>query len=369
MMTPAQLAAYQLRVNAWALAYASYQASARRNCLRIQPPTHPSWICSGGMLDPDLSRYTLNGTQASANFTWSIGSGTLPPGVTLDDLGHNTLNQAIAELGGTPTVPGKYSFRVQAASGSTVLALNDTLSVFGLVNPALPDATIGTPYSAQLTAAGGTDPVTFSGSAPAGLTLASDGTVGGMPTPSGDFTFDVTMTDAEGGVCTQSVTIKVTGGCPDWSTMNWDMVNFLGLGSASGIVSAFGDSFQFDLHGANDGSSSAPAQIHGSLVYTGPSAHLTLTLNLTKNGASGSSTVVIYVLQDGVPILGLLANGFSYPLGNSAHNFTVGAGVASVIEVQTFDTWGYIMIAGAGIPMIPFPEGWLQGSATISCIP
>src|ERR1035438_10213067 len=134
MMTPAEQVALQARVNEWALAYAKQQASARRNCLRIQPPTHPSWICSGGMLDPDLSRYTLNGTQASANFTWSIGSGTLPPGVTLDDLGHNTFNQAIAELGGTPTVPGKYSFTVQAASGSAVISLNDTLAVFGLTN-------------------------------------------------------------------------------------------------------------------------------------------------------------------------------------------------------------------------------------------
>jgi hypothetical protein len=167
------------------------------------------------MLDPNLSRYTLNGTFAAFNVNWSIGSGTLPPGVTLDDLGHNTSNQAIAELGGTPTVPGKYSFIVQASTSMGLISLNDTLSVFGLISTSLPDATVGTPYSEQLTTAGGTDPVTFTAPTPAalppGLTLASDGTITGTPTAGGNFSFNVSIRDAEGGVCVEKVTINVPG--------------------------------------------------------------------------------------------------------------------------------------------------------------
>ena len=327
MMTPAEQVAWQARVNEWALAYAKQQASARRNCLRIQPPTHPSWICSGGMLDPDLSRYTLNGTQASANFTWSIGSGTLPPGVTLDDLGHNTFNQAIAELGGTPTVPGKYSFTVQAASGSTVFSLNDTLSVFGLVNPALPDATIGTPYSEQLTAAGGTDPVTFSGSAPAGLTLASDGTVSGMPTSSGDFTFDVTMTDAQGGVCVQSVTISVKS-VLDWKLLVWDQYTpFYIAVPPSG--SGSGDSFFVDATG-EAGNSVGFQGVHASLTYTGPSVNCILTINFTAWWTG--SNLGIGVFQDGVLKLQILA--YFGAIGIQTYPFTINAGISSLIEVK-----------------------------------
>lgn len=291
-MTPAQLAAYQLRVNAWALAYAQKQASARRNCLRVIPPTHPSWMCLGTMLDPNLSRYTLNGTLASANVNWSIGSGTLPPGVTLDDLGHNLSNQAIAELAGQPTTPGKYSFTVQAVTGSAGISLNDTLSVFGLISTSLPDATVGTLYTAQLTTAGGTDPVTFSVDPvmiPAWLTVSGSGEITGTPGPTDagiDFSFDVTMTDAEGGVCTQNVTIKVTGGCPDWNAMVWappssyncvftpaPSGNFISIlyNNSSGLVGAgFQNASEIQVAGPCN------CNIHVSVAAQSPGVHFTI---------------------------------------------------------------------------------------------
>jgi hypothetical protein len=68
-----------------------------------------------------------------------------------------------------------------------------------IVAPAsLPDSTVGAAYNQTIMAAGGTSPYAFaitSGSLPAGLTLASDGTLSGTPTAGGTFDFIVTATD------------------------------------------------------------------------------------------------------------------------------------------------------------------------------
>ena len=67
--------------------------------------------------------------------------------------------------------------------------------------PALPDGTMGQPYSQTFTATGGafSPPFTWalsSGSLPSGLTLSPDGTVAGTPTQTGTFDFTVQMTDS-----------------------------------------------------------------------------------------------------------------------------------------------------------------------------
>jgi hypothetical protein len=62
---------------------------------------------------------------------------------------------------------------------------------------ALPNGTVGTSYSAQISASGGTSPYTFSktGTLPTGLTLSSAGLLSGTPTAAGTYTFTVTATD------------------------------------------------------------------------------------------------------------------------------------------------------------------------------
>jgi hypothetical protein len=65
----------------------------------------------------------------------------------------------------------------------------------------LPAATAGTFYSQAITATGGTSPYGYavtSGALPDGLSLATDGTLSGTPTASGDFPVTVTATDAHG---------------------------------------------------------------------------------------------------------------------------------------------------------------------------
>src|SRR5215471_15863947 len=69
----------------------------------------------------------------------------------------------------------------------------------------LPDGTVGTPYSATLTATGGTAPYTWtllSGSLPPGLSLSGAGVISGTPTTAGTYTFTLKVVDASGQTAT-----------------------------------------------------------------------------------------------------------------------------------------------------------------------
>jgi len=78
----------------------------------------------------------------------------------------------------------------------------------------LPAGTVGTAYSATLTATGGTAPYTFkvtSGTLPTGLTLSTAGAISGTPTTSGTSSFTVQVTDSEAApkTATANLSIKI----------------------------------------------------------------------------------------------------------------------------------------------------------------
>ncbi len=82
--------------------------------------------------------------------------------------------------------------------------------VFGTT--VLPSGTQGITYVTSLAASGGTGPLTHtlaSGSLPAGITLAADGTLSGVPDESGTFDFTVSATDANACLADQAYTLDV----------------------------------------------------------------------------------------------------------------------------------------------------------------
>src|SRR5208282_1482978 len=145
-----------------------------------------------------------------APYTFSIVSGSLPPGLTL-----NTSTGAIT---GTPTTAGTYNFTAQVVDSQGNTA---TSSCSIVVSPALTlscptgMAQVGVAYSSALVASGGVAPYTFSiisGSLPPGLTLnTSTGAITGTPTTVGTYAFTAQVVDSQGNTATSNCSIVVSG--------------------------------------------------------------------------------------------------------------------------------------------------------------
>ena len=146
--------------------------------------------------------------------TWSISSGTLPPGVALD------ANTGL--ISGTPTAAGQFDFQVLAkvnADGRSdtkglAIVVREPVSIAAaepFSDLRLATSEVAAPFEAMLVASGGTGTYTWSltaGSLPSGLTFA-EGAISGTPRVSGSFPFTVTVTDSEGRVANLPTRIVV----------------------------------------------------------------------------------------------------------------------------------------------------------------
>ena len=137
---------------------------------------------------------TITAADGTPPYSCSISSGTLPAGLTLTG----------CTIGGTPTAAGSSPITIKVTdSGSPAqnATQNDTLVISPAVlvlTGTLPNGTVGTPYSATITASGGTTPYSCSisaGTLPAGLTLTGC-IITGTPTTAGSSPITVKVTDA-----------------------------------------------------------------------------------------------------------------------------------------------------------------------------
>ena len=77
---------------------------------------------------------------------------------------------------------------------------------------ALPNGSAGQAYNQALSQTGGTNPCTYAvtlGSLPPGLSLSAAGVISGVPTATGNYSFEVTVTDLNGCTGTQNYTIII----------------------------------------------------------------------------------------------------------------------------------------------------------------
>jgi hypothetical protein len=159
---------------------------------------------------------TLTATGGTGPYTFTVLSGTLPPGMTLSPGG---------VLSGTPTAIGSTTVSIQATDTNgcpAVITYTITISpaacpVITITPPTLPNGTVGVAYTQTLTASGGTAPYTFAvvgGVLPAGLTLTPGGVLSGTPTTARASTVSIRATDGNGCPAIITYTITILTGVP-----------------------------------------------------------------------------------------------------------------------------------------------------------
>lgn len=176
-------------------------ARNRRICLSDLSQT---LLCSG-------SDYigTIDATCVSTPVVFSLVAGALPTGLTLE-----TIAVRQARISGNTTDLGDFNFTLRAQTTNNTVDKSYFLTVLGIVEDTLPDATQNLAYSQALSGNGGTAPYLFEitvGSLPDGLTMNGAGLISGTPSLSATSeTFTVVITSSEGISCPKQFTLTVS---------------------------------------------------------------------------------------------------------------------------------------------------------------
>ncbi len=194
----------------------------------------------------------LTATGGVTPYTWSVVSGNLPSGLTL--------NSSTGVISGAPSGGGTTNFTVQvtdAQSNIAIQSLNVTITPavpLSISTTSLPNGTAGQSYSAPITAIGGVYPYTWSvtaGRIPDGLTLNSNtGVLSGTPQNVGQSSFTVQVVDSETPQVTATQTLSLT-------------INTPGGNGNPGLLNG---NYAFYMNGFN---SSGPWTLAGSFIADG----------------------------------------------------------------------------------------------------
>lgn len=337
--------------------------------ITISPATVP-----GGTVGTPYAGATLSGSGGTAPYSYAVTSGALPTGLTLSTGG---------VLSGTPTTQGTFAFSVTATDNTAGTPLTGTASysvtiaapTISVTNAPGP-AVIGTPYSFTLTGAGGTAPYSYlldgGTTLPAGLVLASNGTISGTPTASGLKNFTVRITDSSTptpffsaanlsinvqnvlppvagavsatvahGSSNNPITLNITGGTATSVAVGTQATHGTATASGTSITytptASYSGPDSFTYTATNAGGTSAPATVTltvspATISYT-PSSPAAGTVGLAYSqslaGASGGTVPYTYSITSGSlpPGITLASNGTlsGTASANGTFNFTVRA--------------------------------------------
>jgi uncharacterized protein (TIGR03437 family) len=143
-------------------------------------------------------------------YRWELLTGALPGGLVLTQTGSVT---------GTPVTEGVFNFTLVLRDSTLATVLREcsmqvvpTLTITTACP--LPDATVGAPYSALLSAQGGRPPYQWTAplaNLPPGLAISATGVISNVPTLAGVFDFPLRVTDATGASAERECRIRVNG--------------------------------------------------------------------------------------------------------------------------------------------------------------
>jgi hypothetical protein len=283
----------------------------------------------------------------------------LPTGLT------PTVSGDTLSFTGTPTVAGTFGNGNVALEDSGGEIFNVAVSI--TINPAptftttaLPIVTAGAGYGTTLKTKGGSGADTFTltgGALPAGLTLQSNGHIGGTTNAGGTYSFTVTATDQTDAQTTQTFNIAVA---PAISLGNLTQTQWtVGQAGFTGTIAIKGGDGSFTLPVAAGLPAGLTASLSGrTITFTGtPTAVGTSVGSITvvdSDGISASEPVSITINAD--PTLGSLA----------PTPWTAGQpGYPATITING-GTGPYTVVGSKGLPFNPVVSGntiLLTGSA------
>ena len=301
--------------------------------------------------------FTLAASGGSPPYAWTLASGSLPPGLTLNPSGAIT---------GTPTLAGSFTFvvrvtdRLQAAATRSLQLTVNPPPFSILTNSPLPAGTVGVAYTQQFSLTGGTPPYRWSATgAPPGLTMdAALGILRGTPTANGTFTFTVQVADNAGLSASKTFSVAIS---PPPLVISTDAVfsGTVGLAysqtfSATGGIPPYRWALVAGSPGGGLTFDAAAATITGTPQATGS---FPFTIQVTDSvGVTASKS---YTLVVEAPRLNILT---ASPLAN---------GMVGSPYLQRFTAVGgtspYAWSAAGGVPGLTLDaSGTLSGTPTLS---
>jgi hypothetical protein len=303
---------------------------------------------------------TLQSSGGATPITWSVSSGSLPPGLSLVP--------GTGVISGTPSTNtgSPFNFTVQATDSTTPTAQTTTANLSITVTVAtltvtttsgsLPSGTVSSAYpNTQLNASGGIPPYTWlqtGGTLPPGLSISTSGAISGTPTSAAGspFSFTVQVTDSATNTATAtlSITVSTVAAC-----------------TTGGSETLLNGQYAFVLKGFDNGGE--PALIGGVLTLNGSGGITAGAIDMNLNSGvqknlpvtSGSSSYHVTSDQRGCMVITTSAGtqNYRFSLGN------ITGGVAATGHVIGFDTTGPFT---TGIMRKQTPAAFGTGSSQVS---
>jgi len=314
---------------------------------------------------------TVSASGGTAPYTFSVMSGALPAGLSL--------NAANGTITGTPTAAGTFSLTIEATDSSTGTGApykNSRAYTFNVNAPTLALSpangsafigNVGTGFSQSFVVSGGVAPYQFAtlsvtgGTMPTGLGFnTASGTLSGTPTSAGTVAFDITGSDSTGGAGSTPVThsYTLTVAAPTLALSPGVLANAIQGTAYNQTLSTSGGSAPYS-YAVTTGSMPGGLTLSSAGVLSGtPTATGGSTFTITATDAHGFTTSRSYSIltNPAVPVAGPVSAIVPWNTATPIDLATaLSGGPANSVMISTAPAHGSVTISGAVATYTPAP--------------